>query len=210
MGAPDDWRVAIKKGDVLSTQTTYDVSQASWYESMGIMNAWMADATTGNDPFVAKVDVAGQVTHGHRPENDNHGNTDAVIGLDPLTLPSGQATDKVSIFDFVYGPGDMANYQTVPTVKAGQAITFTNLDDKTGKGLWHTITSCRQPCNRSTGIAYPLANGDITFDSGELGTGGVSTSGRVTWSTPTTLPSGTYSYFCRIHPFMRGSFPATP
>ena len=29
---------------------------------------------------------------------------------------------------------------------------------------------------------------------------------RVTWSTPPNLPVGTYTYFCRIHPFMRGSF----
>jgi plastocyanin len=211
--APPEWRVAIKQGDTLSTQTTYDVTNASWYESMGIMNAWMADAggaSAGADPFVTKVDVEGAITHGHLAENDNHGGSDAVIAPDPLTLPSAPAVDRVDVLDFVYAPGDMANYQSVPTVAAGQAITFTNGDDKTGKGLWHTITACKAPCNKSTGIAYPLADGDITFDSGELGTGGPPTSGRVTWSTPTNLPSGTYSYFCRIHPFMRGSFRVTP
>jgi hypothetical protein len=26
------------------------------------------------------------------------------------------------------------------------------------------------------------------------------------WQTPKTLPPGTYTFFCRIHPFMRGSF----
>jgi plastocyanin len=210
---PSDWRVAVKKGDTLSTQTTYDVRNASWYESMGIMNAWMADAggaSAGADPFTTKVDVEGTVTHGHLAENDNHGGADDVIGPDPLSLPSAPATDSVNILEFVYAPGDMANYQSVPTVQAGQAITFTNKDDKTGKGLWHTITACKAPCNKSTGIAYPLADGDITFDSGELGTGGPPTADRVTWSTPTDLPSGTYSYFCRIHPFMRGSFRVTP
>jgi plastocyanin len=29
---------------------------------------------------------------------------------------------------------------------------------------------------------------------------------RVTWQTPSNLPGGTYTYFCRIHPFMRGAF----
>ena len=29
---------------------------------------------------------------------------------------------------------------------------------------------------------------------------------RNTWKTPDNLPAGTYSYFCRVHPFMRGSF----
>src|SRR5262249_8017513 len=38
-----DWRVAVKKGDVMSTSATYDSKTASWYESMGIMVVWMAD-----------------------------------------------------------------------------------------------------------------------------------------------------------------------
>ena len=29
---------------------------------------------------------------------------------------------------------------------------------------------------------------------------------RRTWQTPKNLPVGTYTYFCRIHPFMRGAF----
>jgi plastocyanin len=28
----------------------------------------------------------------------------------------------------------------------------------------------------------------------------------VNWSTPANLPPGTYTFFCRIHPFMRGVF----
>ncbi|MCU1389513.1 MAG: hypothetical protein JWL72_2851, partial [Ilumatobacteraceae bacterium] len=72
--------------------------------------------------------------------------------------------------------------------------------------VWHTITACKAPCNASTGIAYPRADADIPFDSGELGAVGPPTAGRVTWSTPTDLPDGTYTYFCRIHPSMRGAF----
>jgi hypothetical protein len=33
---------------------------------------------------------------------------------------------------------------------------------------FHTITSCRAPCNLSTGDAYPVPNGRVTFDSGQL------------------------------------------
>ena len=50
------------------------------------------------------------------------------------------------------------------------------------------------------------SNGKIIFDSGELGDGAPPAAGRVTWSTPRNLPPGTYTYFCRIHPFMRGAF----
>ena len=94
----------------------------------------------------------------------------------------------------------------MPTVAAGASITFQNLDAPLENGIWHTITACKAPCNKSTGIAYPRADGAVTFDSGELGTGGPPTSGKVTWQTPSNLDPGTYTYFCRIHPFMRGAF----
>jgi plastocyanin len=29
-------------------------------------------------------------------------------------------------------------------------------------------------------------------------------------TTPTNLPTGTYAFFCRVHPFMRGSFRVVP
>jgi len=77
------------------------------------------------------------------------------------------------------------------------------------QGVLHSITSCRAPCNRTTGIAYPLADGPVDFDSGELGYGPqgfTAAANRDTWSTPADLNPGTYTYFCRIHPFMRGSF----
>ena len=49
----------------------------------------------------------------------------------------------------------------------------------------------------------------MTFDSGELGYGpqnATAAANRATWKTPKNLPTGTYTYFCRIHPFMRGAF----
>ena len=88
-----------------------------------------------------------------------------------------------------------------------RALTFVNRD--AAHTIFHTITACRAPCNRTTGIAYPLANGPVDFDSGELGFGPqgfTAAANRDTWSTPRDLDPGTYTYFCRIHPFMRGSF----
>ena len=54
--------------------------------------------------------------------------------------------------------------ESVPTVKSGQTFTFSNLDADVGNGQWHTITACKAPCNKSTGIAYPLADGPVIFD----------------------------------------------
>jgi plastocyanin len=134
---------------------------------------------------------------------------------------SGKATTKIAIKNYIYGSGDFQLAGTKagrpPVVHAGRAITFTNLDATVGMSpsasAYHTITACQAPCTASTGIAYPLANAKIQFDSGELGFGPrlgdqdfTPAANRNTWKTPKTLPGGTYTYFCRIHPFMRGSF----
>ncbi|HYY74063.1 MAG TPA: hypothetical protein VE662_04510, partial [Solirubrobacterales bacterium] len=97
-----------------------------------------------------------------------------------------------------------------PKVQAGQTLTFQNFDADPAENVFHTITACKAPCNRSTGIAYPLADGPSTFDSGQLGFNyagfNAPAADRDTWTTPSNLPPGTYTYFCRVHPFMRGSF----
>ena len=58
-------------------------------------------------------------------------------------------------------------------IAPGQRVTFTNLDATQGMPdldqAWHSITSCKAPCNRGSGIGYPLARGPIKFDSGQLG-----------------------------------------
>jgi plastocyanin len=98
-------------------------------------------------------------------------------------------------------------------IHAGQQLSFKNLDDSATPATWHTITACKAPCNRDTGIAYPIADGSRQFDSGQLGTNppfGAPATGRITWKTPSNLPPGTYTYFCRVHPFMRGSFRVKP
>jgi plastocyanin len=208
---PDNWRVAVHKGDVLSINTTYDSKTGSWYESMGIMVVWLApNDTTGNDPFTTPVDAHGVLTHGHLHENDNHGgapdpkNFQNVMNLPSRVVPSGST---LAIADFAY-EGDMSTASTVPTIRQGGSLAFRN--DDASMGIPHTITACTAPCDGSTGIAFPLANGQPQFDSGELATYGPPSNGKVTWQTPTNLAPGTYTYFCRIHPFMRGAFRVVP
>jgi plastocyanin len=33
---------------------------------------------------------------------------------------------------------------------------------------------------------------------------------RIDWTTPKNLSPGDYTYFCRVHPFMRGAFRVVP
>jgi len=213
-----DWRVALNKGDTLKVSTTYDTRSASWYEVMGIMEAWYADGHLDGaaDPFSAPVDWHGVVTHGHLPENDHHGGTGAPILPNATRMLARNRPTTVNIKDFVYGAGDLslvASGRALPVVRQGQSLTFRNLDSPQGRdpnlAVYHTITACRAPCNKDTGVAYPIANGPVTFDSGELGfgpQGATPAANRATWSTPKNLKPGTYTYFCRIHPFMRGAF----
>jgi plastocyanin len=203
---PPAWRATIKAGDTLNVSATYETKLASWYESMGIMVVWAAEGSEGPDPFTTNVAIPGALTHGQLAENRNHGGEPTDLP-DATTYASQPALPTIPIASWIYAQGDLhVGQNVVPTVKPGQTITFDNLDAPLDNGQWHTITSCKAPCNRGTGIAYPLADGPVIFDSGQLGTAGVPTANRNTWTTPADLPTGTYTYFCRIHPKMRGAF----
>jgi hypothetical protein len=157
------------------------------------------------------IDLAGHPTHGHLPENDNHG------GRRPTPLPdvSGQALDRIGIAGFRYLAGDLSSVgqQGVPSVRYDRSLTFDNYD--AFAGIWHTVTTCKAPCSGSTGISYPIANDDARLDSLELGVAPASGSFQAAAGTTQyevrpqrdgLEPGATYTYFCRIHPFMRGAF----
>jgi plastocyanin len=206
--ARPDWLVKVRAGDVLWTSATYDTKRAAWWESMGIMIAYMAESGPGRDPFRRRVNFPGRPTHGHLPENDNHGGRPSRLP-DPRTLGDGAAAGggTIDILDFKYTLGDLSlagPNRLPPVVPRGQSVTFRNADD--GRRVYHSLTSCKPPCNRSTGIAYPIADGKVQFESNTLGSAVPPATGALQWQTPSNLDAGTYTYFCRIHPFMRGAF----
>jgi hypothetical protein len=202
-----DWRVKFRRGDVLSTTATYDSRRAAWWESMGIMIAYMADTGPGRNPFKQRVNFPGRPTHGHLPENNNHGGGPGGLP-NPVRMPDGMTVSgPLDVLDFKFTLGDLSLPGAAgrpPVVNRGQSITFRNVDDP--RAIYHSITSCKPPCNRATGIAYPIADGPVQFESGTLGSAVPPTTGRLEWRTPPNLKRGTYTYFCRIHPFMRGAF----
>ena len=191
----------------------------------------------GVDPFKAPVDSshtcrsrglqakrptlcnqAGVVTHGPLPENDNYGGADG-----EWTATTGSsANGNVQIANFLYEPGDlsMIDMTGVPTVKLGDTLNFNNLD---GAAIYHTVTSCGFPCLGPTGTTFPIANGltstgrSLDFDSGELGIGTPEigpAKNTLQWGLPITgedgyKPGEVVTYYCRIHPGMRGAFEVT-
>jgi plastocyanin len=190
----------------------------------------------GVDPFTAPVDNSDRCdsggllaatptlcpngnfeTHSHYVENGNYSGPAPGATLDAADGPS---TNNITIGDFLYAPGDLSQVQTtgIPTVKLGSNLTFTNADS--ALDVYHTITTCRFPCLGATGSAFPLADGQtstgrqIDLDSSELGYGIPTISGvknEAQWSIPITQDQGyqpgeVVTYFCRIHPSMRGAF----
>ena len=227
-----EWRVSLKAGDVVSVNATYDVRKASWYESMGLFPLEVSTAADplAKDPFddaaavEAMYEQGGILTHGRLPENvDKRAGKDLKLP-DPRKLGSrGRRVPKtgIKISGFLFGPGGFSASRGItraqmrpPKVRPGARVTFVSGDALPGmpdpEQAWHSITSCSAPCNKGAGIGYPLARGPIKFDSGQLGFGtglssGVTTQTGTYTTPPLTEPGKTYTYFCRIHPFMRGS-----
>jgi plastocyanin len=188
---------------------------------MGIMPVAVYNGTDvgGVGDMSKKIPQDNVLTHSHLSENRHHGGGATSAYSDPLTLPDGPvfSSNPVNIQGYFYSQGDLSSAAGLtgrpPVVHQGHSLTFDNLDDSANPSTWHTITACKDPCNRDTGIAYPIANGPHSFDSGQLGTHapfGAPATGNITWKTPKNLPPGTYTYFCRVHPFMRGSFRVKP
>ncbi|HEU4976930.1 MAG TPA: hypothetical protein VFT50_17705 [Baekduia sp.] len=257
-GTGPSWRVHVKKGDILSTNATYDTSRASWYEVMGIMVVGITnDDEGGVDPFTGQVDQTDYLTHGRLPENKDPKGTRKVNSAygNAIRQRSGPFVSKIVIRNFTYKPGDLTQpgkKGLPPQVPQGKSLKFVNRDQPTTV-RFHTVTACKAPCNRGSGISFPLADGAGLFDSGELGFGPTISTlglldggdksvpitavddtpadtskcakggpgglvkvietgcvGTTTWKTPRNLTPGTYTYFCRIHPFMRGAFRVVP
>lgn len=159
----------------------------------------------------------GIVTHGHMPENGNHRGASGT-----WDARSGSLTGAVGIADFLYEPGDLSTISMtgVPTVKLGTKLQFSNAD---GHAIYHTVTSCGFPCLGATSASFPLADGrtsagrNVDFDSSELGVGAPyigPAKQELNWALPISekegyKPGELVTYFCRIHPFMRGAFEVT-
>ncbi|MGH2794072.1 MAG: cupredoxin domain-containing protein, partial [Actinomycetota bacterium] len=168
--------------------------------------------------------LRGQVTHGHMAEASNHGGSEGPA----LPTTPGRVVDQLVSAGFTYGEADLAlaGSMGVPQLKLGKPARFWNIDSPLD--IWHTWTRCKEPCTGGTGISYPIANGGtgvgdtMDFDSTEIGYGlffspASGQLGGPNKSTQEALqdglfwdftPSqtGTFSLFCRIHPFMRGVF----
>jgi plastocyanin len=189
-------------------------------------------------PSATTLCLRGQVTHGHYQSSDHHGGCLGACPPFPQPmLPSikGPLVTDIHWGGFTFGESDFSAIALdgVPRVAQGKTLTFWNADAATY--MWHTATSCAFPCTVPTTVDNPISNGSyaainpdgsiklsgnpaspyviggqVDFDSSELGVG-LGPSNRVSWGLDTSkLPLGVYTYYCRIHPSMRGAFEVVP
>jgi plastocyanin len=124
--------------------------------------------------------------------------------------PPGDFVDQVTIGNFLYLPGDRSlggDQGNPPRIHHGQSLRFVNADQTAD--IRHTVTTCAWPCVGTYVANYPFPDG--AWDSGTLGFDAIDGgSPDPVSSTPPDLAVGKYSYFCRIHPWMRGAFEVVP
>lgn len=179
--------------------------------------------------------LRGEVTHGHLPEASNFGGCPA-DGCGALPAKPGPVVSDLVAAGFNYGAADIlaVGAAGIPRLRLNQPARFWNTD--AAVDIWHTFTLCSETagvgCTGKTGIAYPLADGarptgddPMDFDSTELGFGLSFSSARgqipgvgfpadtlqqATSFSFTPTRTGTFQFFCRVHPTMRGVFEVVP
>lgn len=221
------WRLKVRKGDRIAINAVYAATDYGYMDAMDAFGHWFdaddvpaegestCSAVLVDEPGAEADAIAASV-----PNRPWHGTPQAVcVQCDDLSAPQpplGPHANVVNIAGFQYAPGDQATVATTgaPWVRKGETITFVNED--WGALIRHTASSCKSPCNGPTRANYPFS--DRVFDSGVLGSPDVplpiaGTSGFISahrepiGSIDTSqLAQGYYAYYCRLHPWMRGSF----
>ena len=219
------WRAPLRKGDRLRISGAYANKRNAWYTAMihaGFYFDYEQPPRKGCKPYIvgpSKKKVK-DPTEGvpNRPwdahEDDYCGERYGKPACEKPEQPPAESVfvkqNLVTIANFAYLPGDRsasAGGGNIPSVKQGEKITFVNGDQFAN--IRHSVTTCPWPCNGRYVSNYPHADG--AWDSGTLGydviDGG---SPNPLAETPADLNPGLYTYFCRIHPWMRGAFRIEP
>lgn len=230
MGASQfGWRAPVRAGDRITQFGVYANADYASYEAMSFAGLYVDRAQVP-----APYGAGGCTLDAAKPrlvDNPSGDPTETILnhpwdapplplcgpGLGPacdrpiVPRPQGMVTDTVHIATFAYLPGDLqftGELGAPPKVQQGQRLRFINED--VAAGIRHSVTSCEAPCNGPYVANYPQPDG--AFDSGKLGNldyidGGVTgADASPLWESPPDLLPGVYSYYCRIHPTMRGAF----
>jgi polyvinyl alcohol dehydrogenase (cytochrome) len=214
------WRAPVRKGDRIRISGTYENKDHAWYSAMTHVGSYIDEKEPPKGR--CKPYIIGKAKKKWKDPTEGVPNrawgkhTDPWCGEqygkepcdrpEPAQPPAEVHTNVVKIANFAYLPGDRGAggvISAIPVIKQGERLTFVN--DDQAANIRHSVTTCAWPCNGKYTGNYPLADG--AWDSGTLGydliDGG---SPNPVAQTSPELPAGKYSYYCRVHPFMRGAF----
>jgi plastocyanin len=215
------WRAYVHKGDRIAVNGSYLTQRYAYPDAMVFAGLYIdrsaqPPAGSGCAPFLdgdpgasLKRVIRTHINHpwSMYPDQETCSHCDTP---EPRPAP-GPATNIVNIVGMQYQPGNGGTSGMPigpPVVTRGQALTFVN-EDYAESLMRHTVTTCRAPCNGPGLTNNPFYDG--RFDSGVLGymieDAYVSGETYPRWSLDTShMRPGYYTYFCRLHPFMRGAF----
>ena len=117
---------------------------------------------------------------------------------------------KVAIQGFVYGQGDLSSTGRrgrPARVRKGRGLTFVNRDAK--RTIYHTITALQGALQPHDGDRLPACRrqGRLRLGRAGLRPARLHGGGEPRHVDDAEAPEDRqYTYFCRVHPFMRGAF----
>ncbi len=225
------WRAPIREGDRISQFSPYHNDLYASYEAMSFAGFYVdreqppaprgAEGCTleNTQPVLLEGDPWGGdptetvINRNWRETPAEHCGIPGFDDCEPV-LPDfgpGIETNVIHIAGFLYLPGDQSlGDQTGEPIRVNAGDTVYVINEDAAAGIRHTVTSCKYPCNGKYVANYPHPDGD--FDSGKMGNldpidGGVTGDDTVpVWELDTTgMEPGFYTYYCRIHPWMRGT-----
>ena len=223
------FRADVRRGDTIALNGVYENRDHAWWEAMAFTGFYVdehpvAPRATPDDcgPRLEGTPAGyapplGEAIPGHawdgvsnRPWYGAPSPVCAPYGppcnANQPVRPRGQHTNLITISGFVYTPGDLTlpPETGTPWLERGEQLRVINTD--IAAYVRHSMTSCPAPCDGRYFANSPQPDG--TFDSRALGydiTGGGSY--LPTWTLDTApLEPGRYTFFCRLHPSMRGAF----
>lgn len=222
------FRATVRQGDRIVLNGVYESAGHAWWDAM-THTGFFVDEHPVSDAQACQASVIGTPpgwspplgatvtnTWDGVPNREWTGTPDPVCGAEYggdlcernlAPAAPGPHTEGVAIASFQFLPGgEGVRRLGVPQVERGKPLQFYNADYLPA-GIRHTVTSCAAPCDGTYVANYPLPDG--TFDSGFLGWEPTTCSGvscEWWWTLQTGgLTPGRYTYFCRIHPWMRGA-----
>ena len=215
------WRLHVRKGDRLAFNGLYDARKYSYLDAMNYFGLYVDRADKPTPDEVCKVELlnnprANRDEIAHTTPNQDWPEEHAMPVCKKCDQPGpnpepGAETNVVHIAGFQYLPGNVGTEGAPagpPVVAKGDTLTFIN-EDYAAAAIRHSVTSCKAPCNGPYTANYPFHDG--VFDSGALGymweETYITARQEPWWQFDTSeLEKGYYTYYCRLHPQMRGSF----